>query len=78
MAEGLLAQLADGARSLADALHDWLSPDQAGQLQRHVEKGRVVLWLRLLPTEPFGVVCGRLVQASPHMVGLCTIDAKAY
>jgi hypothetical protein len=77
VAEELAARLTGGARSLADALHSWLSPDQAGQLQSHIEKGRLVLWLQLPTSEEFGAVCGRLVQASPHMVGICNINFKA-
>ena len=77
VADELAARLARGARSLADALHSWLSPDQAWELQSHIEKGRLVLWLRLPTSEEFGAVCGRLVQASPHMVGLCNIKFKA-
>lgn len=66
VAEKLAARLARGARSLADALHSWLSTDQTWQLQNHIEKGRLVLWLELPTSEEFGAVCGRLVQASPH------------
>ena len=73
VAEELATRLARGARSLADALHSWLSSDQAWQLQNHIEKGHLVLWLQLPTSEEFGAVCGRLVQASPHMVGLCNI-----
>jgi hypothetical protein len=77
IAERLAARLARGARSLADALRNWLSTDQAWELQNHIEKGRLVLWLQLPTSEEFGAVCGRLVQASPHMVGLCNIHFKA-
>ena len=77
VAEELAARLARGAHSLADALRSWLSADQAWQLQNHVEKGRLVLWLQLPTPEEFGAVCGRLVQASPHMVGLCNINFEA-
>ena len=73
VATELAARLAHGARSLADALRSWLSTDQARQLQSHIEKGHLVLWLRLPTSEEFGRVCGRLVQATPHMVGLCNI-----
>jgi hypothetical protein len=33
----------------------------------------LVLWLELRTSEEFGDLCGRLVQASPHMVELCSI-----
>ena len=73
IAHELSARLAGGARSLTDALHGWFSSDQAGQLENHIEKGRLVLCLQLRTPEDFSVVCGRLVQTSPHMVGLCDI-----
>jgi hypothetical protein len=71
LAEELAAQVARGARSLADALHDWVGSDRAGQLQSHVERGRFLLCVELRTSEDFSVVCGRLVQASQHMVELC-------
>jgi len=76
VAAELAARLAHGARSLGDALHSWLSADQAWQLQSHIEKGRLIVWLHLPTSEEFGIVCGRLVQASPHVVGLCNINLK--
>jgi hypothetical protein len=71
-----LARVAGGARSLADALRGWLSVDQARHMQSQIEKERLVLWLRLATPEDYGIVCGRLVQASPHMVDLCNIDFR--
>lgn len=73
LAHGLSARLAGGARSLADALHGWFSSDQAGELQDHIGKGRLVLCLELRTPDDFSEVCGRLVQTSPHLVGLCDI-----
>jgi hypothetical protein len=35
----LSARLAKGARSLVDALHDWVGSDRAGQLESHVHRG---------------------------------------
>lgn len=72
-AEGLSARLSRGALSLADALHGWLSSEQALQLESHIEKGHLVLCVELRTFEDFSLVCGRLVQASPHMVALCNI-----
>jgi|SoiMethySBSTD1v2_1073268.scaffolds.fasta_scaffold988987_2 hypothetical protein len=69
----LSARLAGGVRSLTDALHGWFSRDQAEQLEDHIGKGRLVLCLRLGTPEGFSVVCGRLVQTSPHIVELCNI-----
>jgi hypothetical protein len=77
LAHELSARSARGARSLTDALHGWLSSDQAGQLQDHIGKGHLVLCLELRTPEDFSEVCGRLVQTSPHMVGLCNIKFEA-
>jgi hypothetical protein len=77
IAHELSARLAGGARSLTDALHGWFSSDQAGQLENHIGKGRLVLCLQLRTPEDFSVVCGRLVQTSPHMVELCNIGFEA-
>ena len=73
LAYELSSKLARGARSVAEALHSWLGSDQAGQLESHIEMGGLVLWVELRTTEDYSVLCGRLVQASPHMVGLCKI-----
>ena len=62
-----------GARNLAEALHGWLNAEQAGQLQSHLERGHLLLCVELRTPEDFSVLCGRLVQASPHMVELCNI-----
>jgi hypothetical protein len=77
LAKALSARLAGGARSLTEALHGWFSPLQAGELQDHIGKGRLVLCLELRTPEDFSEVCGRLVQTSPHMVGLCNIKFEA-
>jgi hypothetical protein len=73
LAYELSSKLARGARSVAEALHSWLGSDQAGQLESHIEMGRLVLWVELRTTDDYSVLCGRLVQSSPHMVGLCKI-----
>jgi hypothetical protein len=62
-----------GAVSLANALRVWLSSEQARELASHVDKGHVVLWLELRTSEEFGDLCGRLVQASLHLIELCNI-----
>jgi hypothetical protein len=71
---GLAAQLAmrsaGGARDLAHALRGWISPEQAKELQWHVESGRLVLWLQPSRPEDFETVCAQMVQASPHLVEL--------
>jgi hypothetical protein len=77
LAHELSVKLAGGARSVAEALHSWLGSDQAGQLVSHIEMGRLVLWVEVQTSEDYSVVCGRLVQASPHMVGLCDIKFES-
>jgi hypothetical protein len=77
LANELSTKLAKGARSIADALHGWLGSDQAEQLESHIENGRLVLWVEVRTSEDYSVVCGRLVQASPHMVGVCKIGFEA-
>jgi len=42
-------------------------------LESHLERGHLVLCIELRTPEDFSVLCGRLVQASPHMVELCNI-----
>jgi hypothetical protein len=69
----LSSRAAKGARNLAEALRDWLSAEQAGQLASHLERGHLVLCVELRTPDDFSVLCGRLVQASPHMVELCNI-----
>jgi hypothetical protein len=74
LAGELSVRLAKGARSLADALHDWVDSDRAGQLESHVEKGRFLLCVELRTSEDFSIVCGRLAKASPHMVELWNVE----
>jgi hypothetical protein len=73
LARELSSRVAKGARNLAEALHGWLSAEQARQLESHLERGHLVLCVQLRTPEEFSVLCGRLVQASPHMVELCNI-----
>ena len=74
IAERLVKKLASGSGNLSDALHSWLSSDQSWQLQSHVEKGHIVLWMQPTTAEEFDAVCGRLVQASPHIIGICNVS----
>jgi hypothetical protein len=76
VAEELAGRLAKGARSLADALGSALGSDQAWQLQTHIDRGRLVLWLQLAASDDFGALCGRLVRESPHIVELCNIGPE--
>jgi hypothetical protein len=77
LAEALSARLAAGAGTLADALGDWLGSQQARQLESHLERGHLVLCVELRTSDDFSLTCGRLVQASPHMVELCNINLKS-
>lgn len=74
LADALGRRLAEGARSLADALTGWLIHAQAVELQRQIGRGRLVVWLELSEPEHRAIVCGRVVPASIDMVGLCSID----
>jgi hypothetical protein len=76
LAEALSLRVARGSPTLADALEDWLGFNQARQLERHLERGHLALCVELRTSDDFSVICGKLVQASPHMVELCTIDFK--
>jgi hypothetical protein len=59
---------AQGARSLAMALRPWLSARQAADLQIHIERGRVLLWVQPADSEKFSCLCAHLVRSSPHVV----------
>jgi hypothetical protein len=76
LANALSGRLATGAQSLADALDDWLGSNQAKQLEHHLERGRLLLCVALRTSEDFSVVCGKLVQASPHVVELCNTGIR--
>ena len=74
LAIALAARSDQGANNVAAALHGWVSPEQASELQWHIESGRIVLWLQPSTAEDFDIVCARLVRASPHLVGICNVD----
>ena len=71
LAHELAARWARGVHRLAGALSAWVGREHADELQRHIEKGRLVLWFELAQPQDLGIVCGRLVQTSPHVVGMC-------
>ena len=73
LAAQLATRSAGGAHDLAHALRGWVSPEQAKELQWHIESGRLVLWLQPSTPEDFGTVCAQMVQASPHLVELCDV-----
>ncbi len=71
LAAQLATRSAGGAHNLAHALRGWVSPEQAKELEWHIESGRLVLWLQPSRPEDFETVCAQMVQASPHLVELC-------
>ena len=77
LAQSLVARSAGGAQRLAGALGAWISREHANALQRHLEVGRLVLWLEIARPRDLEVVCGHLVQKSPHVVGMCSVEASA-
>jgi hypothetical protein len=76
LAHELADRAARGASRLAGALRAWVSREHADALQRHVEKGRLVLWFELVQPQDLGIVCGRLIQTSPHVVGMCSLASR--
>lgn len=77
LAAQLATRSAQGAHNVADALRGRVSSEQARALQWHIERGRLVLWLQPSTQEEFETMCARLVQASPHLVGLCDVDVNS-
>jgi hypothetical protein len=76
LAHELAARSQRGTRRLAGALGEWVSREHADALQSHIDKGRLVLWFELVQPQDLGVVCGQLVHASPHVVGMCNIASR--
>ncbi len=72
----LAAGFSGGARTLAGALRRWMSPAQARQLEDHIGRGRLLLWVQPLDAEQFSCVCGHLVRSSPHVVEVCELSLK--
>ena len=62
LAEALAKRSAGGVDDLAGALRGWMSSEQAREVQWHVEKGRIVLWLEPPTSEDVDSACARLVQ----------------
>jgi hypothetical protein len=77
LAHDLSARAERGARRLAAALAGWVSREHANALESHIDKGRLVLWFELAQPQDLDVVCGRLVQTSPHVVGMCGAASQA-
>ena len=76
LTSALAGAFSHGARDVAGALRQWMSPDQARQLESHLAHGRVLLWVQPLGSEEFSCVCGHLVRASPHVVEVCHVFVK--
>lgn len=77
LAHDLAKRAEHGARRLAAALAGWVSREHANALQSHIDRGRLVLWFELAQPQDLDVVCGRLVQTSPHVVGMCGVASRA-
>jgi hypothetical protein len=76
LTSALAAAFSHNARDVAGALRQWMSDDQAGQLESHLAHGRVLLWVQPLGSEEFSCVCGHLVRTSPHIVEVCHMFVK--
>ena len=76
LTSALAGAFSHGARDVAGALRQWMSSDQARQLESHLAHGRVLLWVQPLGSEEFSCVCGHLVRASPHVVEVCHVFVK--
>jgi hypothetical protein len=74
LADALAKRSADGVHDLANALRGWMSSEQAREVQWHVERGHIVLWLEPPTSDDVDTACARLVRASPHLVELCNVD----
>ena len=60
-----------GARRLAAALKPWLQPHRVDALEYQLGRGRILLWFRITDLDHYGIVCGEMVRASPHLVEVC-------
>jgi hypothetical protein len=76
LTSALAAAFSQGARDVAGALRQWMSRDQARQLESHLAHGRVLLWVQPLGSEEFSCVCGHLARTSPHVVEVCDALVK--
>jgi hypothetical protein len=70
LAECLWERLLLGAISLKDALGRWLIPRHAAHLQRAVESGSVLMWLRLADADEERRACQCLLAHSSNSVGV--------
>ena len=66
----LLDRLGSDARSLKDALSQWLVPRHAAHFQEIVNKGKIQLWIRLTSAEDERNACQSLLANSSNSVGV--------
>lgn len=76
LAECLAARLRAGTPTLKAALGHWLIPRHAAQLQDAVERGKIVLWVRLFDGEDELLVCRSLLAGSSLSVGVHDLVAE--
>jgi len=70
IAERLSARLNVGAPSLQAAIAAWLIPRHAAQLQRTVEKGKIVAWVKLTDHDDERLAYRALLAAGGDAVGV--------
>ena len=70
IAERLSARLAVGAPSLQIAIAAWLIPRHAAQLQRSVEKGKIVVWVEITDPDDERRAYRALLGAGSDSVGV--------
>lgn len=76
LATDLQARSDGGAESIAVAVRGWLGDGLARELQRHINHGRLVLWLEPTTQDDCDAACAQLARASPHLVGVSEISRQ--
>ena len=76
LARDLQALSDGGAESVAAAVRGWLGDGLARELQRHIDHGRLVLWLEPTTSADCDAACAQLARASPHLIGVCEISRQ--
>ena len=66
----LAVAFSQGARDVAGALRQWMSRDQARQLESHLAHGRVLLWVRPLGSKNSAVFAAISPAPAPRGRGL--------
>lgn len=75
LSHALAEALKHGTHTLADALRQWVSGEQARHLEDHITRGRLLLWVRPQTPDQFGGICGHLLRATPHVVEVCKAES---